>query len=336
MNSRQKIYNVIEKQIKLGHKDFIIFPYGELGHFAVKVLNNKFKVKQRAIIDNALSDNNPDIKKIQFLRTIDTKESVLLITSSNPAVYDEIRELAYKYMKKGRIIDIFAQKVPNPLLFYKKRIKTKMINPRGKAAFCMTIKNKESIHVLDVGCGNESASELKKICSKVHYIGLDVCDYNQTQQSIDCMDEYIMVPPEEFAKKIEEMQGKVDVVISSHNMEHCNEPERVLIAMIKALKKNGRMFLAFPSEISEYFPHRDGCLNFYDDSTHTYLPQYNKIIRILQNNGMKLLYAKKEYCPFILRKIGEINEHDSKRLGRNLTGTWAYYGFETIIWAKKK
>lgn len=347
-SNRKKISSVLAAEIRRGHKNFIIFPYGELGRFTVRILNNKYKLKERLIIDNKLSETNPDIKKIDYLKEIDIRDSILLITSVNKESYAEVRKLAFEYMPKEQIVDIFDKKTQVAhaaahttsrfsmfMASNKMRLQTKIIDPRGKSAFCMSINNRKKTCVLDVGCGNNSVANIKGICDKVHYIGLDVGDYNQTQASIKSMDEYIVVSPEDFAGKIEEMRGTVDVIVSSHNIEHCNEPQRVLRAMVNALKKGGKMYLAFPSEESEFFPSRGGTLNFYDDSSHNYMPKYDHILHILQKNGMKIIYEKKMYRPFFLRKIGESNEGWSRQMNRVVAGTWAYWGFESVIWAKK-
>ena len=45
----------LEKQIKTGKKDFIIYPYGKIGHEVKRILNDFFNIRERAIID---SENN--------------------------------------------------------------------------------------------------------------------------------------------------------------------------------------------------------------------------------------------------------------------------------------
>jgi len=46
--------------------------------------------------------------------------------------------------------------------------------------------------------------------------------------------------------------------------------------------------------------------------------------------------VSKSYKPFFLYLIGFFLEWKSKRDIKVYIWTWAYYGFETIIWAKKK
>ena len=64
------------------------------------------------------------------------------------------------------------------------------------------------------------------------------------------------------------------------------------------------MYLAFPSEKTIDFPSRNGTLNFYDDPTHIFLPDYSKIIKRLEENGMRILFSRKQYKPIYYRIMG--------------------------------
>lgn len=55
------------------------------------------------------------------------------------------------------------------------------------------------------------------------YTGLDVGDYSQ-QDSIRYAEAYMVVPPTEFADAIAAHAGQMDAVVSSHNLEHCDNP----------------------------------------------------------------------------------------------------------------
>jgi SAM-dependent methyltransferase len=189
--------------------------------------------------------------------------------------------------------------------------------------------------LLDVGCGNDSPYYIKIIRPDIIYTGIDVEDCNQTKPNL--ADTYILVEPENFSQTIAEMPESFDAVISSHNLEHCNDREKTLEAMIKALKPNGYMYLSFPTEDSINFPGpRKGTLNYYDDKTHKDLPpNFDKIITTLKQNNMEILFANKSYKPFFFYIIGFLFEWKSKKDKEVNWATWAYWGFETIIWAKK-
>jgi SAM-dependent methyltransferase len=190
--------------------------------------------------------------------------------------------------------------------------------------------------LLDVGCGNNSPFYFKTNFSKIKYIGIDVGDYNQTKPIL--ADDYIITSPENFATKISELEHSFNVVISSHNLEHCNDRNGTLIAMTKALKKGGYLYLSFPTEESVNFPGpRSGTLNYYDDSTHKDTPpNFIETLRILKDNDIEIIFSDKSYKPFFYYILGMIMEKKSKREKKVFSSTWAYYGFETIIWGQKK
>ena len=167
----------------------------------------------------------------------------------------------------------------------------------------------------------------------IYYVGVDICDYNQEKGSIDATDEYLVCTPESFSQTISSAKGEFDAVISAHNIEHCNSPFETLSAMCSKVKKGGLLFMAFPSEKSVNFPSRKGTLNFYDDKTHIYLPEFEKVLKIIKESGFKIVFKSPSYRPLGMRLLGMIADLIIKNHVTRFT--WAYYGFEAIIWAKK-
>jgi SAM-dependent methyltransferase len=222
-------------------------------------------------------------------------------------------------------------------VYYKipKKIFWKIAEPKYcKSGFLKIINHNGKL--LDAGCGNNSPYYIKTKYPDIVYTGIDVGDYNQTKPNL--ADNYIVVKPEKFAEAIANIPELFDTVISSHNLEHCNDRDKTLDAMIKVLKPGGYLFLSFPTEESVNFPGpRKGTLNYYDDKTHRDKPpEYEKIISKLKTNNMEILFASKSYKPFLLFLIGFFLEWKSRKDKEVKTWTWAYWGFETIIWAKKK
>lgn len=191
--------------------------------------------------------------------------------------------------------------------------------------------------VLDVGCGNDSAQRLKRTRPDIHYVGLDVGDYHQSETSKGLMDEYVVVPPSDFAAAIAGMPGRFDAVVSSHNIEHCDDPPAVVDAMTKALKPDGRLYMAFPSAKSVTFPSRRGTLNYYDDPTHRAVPDFSKIVAALQAAGLEIERKHAQYRPLPLYLAGALYEPVSARRRSidSLGASWSYWGFESIIWARR-
>lgn len=191
----------------------------------------------------------------------------------------------------------------------------------------------KSSRVLDVGCWNNSPKITKTINPYIYYVGIDIWDYNQKKESIEAADEYLICIPESFSQTISSAKGEYDAVISAHNIEHCNAPYETLYAMCTKVKKGGLLFMAFPSERSVSFPSRRGTLNFYDDKTHIYLPEFEKIVNIVQESGFKIVFKSSSYRPLGMRLIGMIVDCFVK--SHTTRFTWAHYGFEAIIRAKK-
>jgi SAM-dependent methyltransferase len=189
--------------------------------------------------------------------------------------------------------------------------------------------------VLDVGCGNNSPFVFKSIRPDFYYVGIDIGEYRHRNDPTRYADEYIIVASEQFNDEIETMYSQFDIVVSSHNLEHCDDPGRTLVAMLRAVRPNGRIFLSFPSEASVNFPRRGGTLNFYDDPTHKQIPIFVDVCSEITRNGFSLDVVKRRYRPLVRLITGLLAEPRSYWRNEIQAGTWALYGFETIIWASR-
>ena len=225
--------------------------------------------------------------------------------------------------------------LPRPLATRLRHALVSRLRSRGKLAFLRSLP--AGANVLDVGCGNNSPRDAKILRPDLVYNGLDVGDYNQ-DDSIHYADAYVLVRPEEFAQAIGRYEGQMDAVVSSHNLEHCQDPGAVLQAMAHALRPGGRLYLAFPCEESVRFPSRRGTLNFFDDPTHQSVPSWQAVVEQLRASGMALEVACRRYRPGLLFAIGLLLEPIGRLTSRSIPGsaTWALYGFESIIWGRQQ
>lgn len=208
---------------------------------------------------------------------------------------------------------------------------TVILKKHGKASFIRSVV--KNAKILDVGCGNNSPFYTKQKRPDINYTGLDIGEYNQSSGYEKYVDRLLLTDPENFHKEIEKYPNEFDAVISSHNLEHCNNPNEVILAMINSLKKYGKIYFAFPCEKSVTFPSRKGCLNFFDDPSHKNVINFDNTINILKNNNIVIDFAARQYKPFILSIFGLIFEPISRVSTKPVPfgSTWAYYGFETII-----
>ena len=186
-----------------------------------------------------------------------------------------------------------------------------------------------------MGCGCATVIGTKSLLPKSTYFGIDIGDYGQSNKSKILMDKYILTSSKKFAESILDINEKFDAVISSHNLEHCENPDSVLYAMMQKVKKEGKLFISFPAKESINFPNRIG-LNYFSDKTHNLLPPNgDEIVTKLKKNNFKILFYTKRYRPIFFFILGLLNEPISFIRKVNMKGTWELYGKETIIHALK-
>ena len=205
------------------------------------------------------------------------------------------------------------------------------LKPSGITAHLMKLKDDSLI--LDVGCANGSCSKIKKILPRCYYHCIDINKQNINEMKK--INDYTISSSRDFSRAISRINREFDCIISKHNLEHCEDWKGTLNSMIKKVKVNGYIYLSFPSSQSTNYPSRKGTLNFYDDSTHNHIIDSHFVIDELVNNSFEIMTYKKKYQPIGLYFIGFLVEPFSKLFNKVLIGTWEYYGFETIIIARK-
>tara|TARA_B100000212_G_C27288121_1_gene496067 strand:- start:312 stop:992 length:681 start_codon:yes stop_codon:yes gene_type:complete len=208
------------------------------------------------------------------------------------------------------------------------------IKPLGRINFILSLP--KDAKILDVGCGNNGPLRTKIIKPGCNYTGIDIENYNQSEESIKYADKYILTTSENFVDSINNLTENYDAVISTHNLEHCVRRNEVLKAMCKKVKNGGYLYLSFPSKDSIYFPSRKGTLNYFDDITHlNNPPNVDEILEILKY--FKFFNIKKVdgYKPIIMNIFGNLIEPYSILRNKVCLGTWEKWGFESIIIAHK-
>ena len=208
-----------------------------------------------------------------------------------------------------------------------------LLRPHGKTHFLLSLGAQAAI--LDVGCGNNSPFQVKSILPGATYTGIDVGDYNQTKPNR--ADRYIIASPDGFTAALGQFRDEFDAVLSSHNIEHCDDREGTFRAMMNATKVGGRLFVSFPCEASVRFPSRAGTLNYYDDSTHKSTPpDFDWMLQVLRDSGFQIEHATRHHRPPLFWLLGLLVEPLARLNKRVMRGTWELYGFESIIIACKR
>lgn len=109
MREYDKLKFALDKAILLdeGRGNIILYPYGFMGMLAKRMLNEQYGITERCLVDNKLSQTNPNIKALSDLSREELEESIFVITSDNQSCYDIIRSELRKYVKKeGNIVDV--------------------------------------------------------------------------------------------------------------------------------------------------------------------------------------------------------------------------------------
>ena len=203
----------------------------------------------------------------------------------------------------------------------------KTLRPRVQRSFLSSIK-KENCKVLDVGCGNKSSIFIKTAKPSSVVFGIDI------DESKELYEQYIVTQPEMFHQSIQEIEENFDIIISNHNIEHCNNPESTFSAMVDRATLGGHLYIATPSVRSVNFPSRGGGLNFYDDDTHRYPVDMMKLFNS-ESDRLECVFYSKSCRPIFWSFFGWVVEFISKKKGKIMLGTWDYYGFEQVMWIKK-
>ena len=209
----------------------------------------------------------------------------------------------------------------------------KILRPRGQRSFLSSIK-KTNCKILDVGCGKNSIF-LKSVKPDSSVYGVDVSLFEQTNESKALYEKLIICESEDFAQSIQNLGLCFDVVISNHNIEHCEDPQSTFRAMVNRTAPGGHLFIATPSLASVDFPSRGGGLNFFDDATHQRPVDLMELFSS-ESHRLECRYYTKSAKPFFWWVLGWAQEHTSKRKNQIRLGTWDFYGYESIIWLRKE
>lgn len=150
----------IEKELEKGNRDFILYPFGEIGMLTKRVLNDCYGIEEAFIVDNHLAKYNENIKEVSYLGEIDVSNYQVLITSDNESLYEELRAQIKKYVPVEYIVDLFENEIET---IYKVDLAPKVNPIVGKYSYGPLCEN-----VLVKSIGNFTSSAFGATCVPNH------------------------------------------------------------------------------------------------------------------------------------------------------------------------
>lgn len=195
--------------------------------------------------------------------------------------------------------------------------------------------------LLDIGCGNNSASKAKKYFPRCRYHGLDrTRDYRNSEADFALMDRFYEADLEKSA--LENLpEDFFDVVLLNHVIEHLQNGLTVLSALAAKVRSGGHVYIEFPNVHSLSLPNAVGTLNFSDDPTHVRLYTVQEIGNVLLQGGFRLVRAgrRRDWARSLLFPLGLLHNGLRSLAGKPLLthgGLLDGFGFADFVFAQKK
>jgi SAM-dependent methyltransferase len=169
--------------------------------------------------------------------------------------------------------------------FHKLGVLQKIIVPPKYTYFFTEFRGKK-VKFLDVGCANNSVERAKIWFPESLYYGLDYIEYSGSAREqmagfyfVDLTSNDLTTLP----------NAEFNIILVSHVIEHVPNGLAVVEGLIKKLKKNGVIYIEYPSVRSLGFPKWMGRgVRFHNDPTHIRVYSRIDLVNILLSGGMKV------------------------------------------------
>ena len=119
MDYIKKADRILGELIKEGKRDFIIFPFGERGMELKQILNQKYGIFEKYIVDNRVYSisENQKIINIEELQKLDTTNTIILLANDREETFNELRYQLTKVVDKALIVDVYSYS-----MYYDKKV----------------------------------------------------------------------------------------------------------------------------------------------------------------------------------------------------------------------
>lgn len=196
--------------------------------------------------------------------------------------------------------------------------------------------NQRPFRLLDVGAGNHSATITRKWFPAVHYTGVDRDrSYNNDPADFAAMDEFHEIDLTTLDLRALP-DAHYDAILMAHVIEHLENGDDVVRALVPKLKPGGLFCLEFPGRRSLYLPSKKGTLNFHDDPTHVRLFTADEVAALLRDCGMTVRRAgmRRDWTGILFMPLHAFN---AKRFHGFVPGGvfWDLFGFADEVIAER-
>ena len=104
----KRIEECLSELIGQGNTSFILYPFGLRGKTIKSILNAKYGISEKLIIDNKLCTEYENVYPLNELRRYDLEDVLVLVTSDAPMIHEELLEELYSAVPKEKCIDVFS------------------------------------------------------------------------------------------------------------------------------------------------------------------------------------------------------------------------------------
>ena len=188
------------------------------------------------------------------------------------------------------------------LLIYFKRLYLGISLPKFK--YILSKKsNYSKYNILDIGCGGGSPKKTKIVFPFSRYVAIDRdFGYHNSRNIIELIDRKICHDLNDDIQILsEELKDEMfDIVIFNHTIEHTSKGLDVLRNIAPRIKKDGVIYIEFPSIRSLSLPNMKGTLNFCDDKTHLRLYSVQEIANVLLDENLSIIRGGRRFNIFSL------------------------------------
>lgn len=105
-----QLTEIIERTFDVGGQDFsrkiIVFPCGDVGIQCINIMEKVYDLRPAYVLDNHKCKYNPKIKPVAFLDNIECSDYVLILTSTNSDIYDDLKEKALEFFSSENILEL--------------------------------------------------------------------------------------------------------------------------------------------------------------------------------------------------------------------------------------